>query len=83
MDSISNLGGQFYNWLNNLDGAMAALVGGAILAIVTGFLKFVLLPVGKKFLAVIGELLYPIASGAILLGRHIALPRYPRNLSSG
>ncbi|VFM95695.1 MAG: NACHT domain-containing protein [Candidatus Kentron sp. G] len=80
MDSISNLGSQFYHWLNNLDGAMAALVGGAILAFIVGFLRLVLIPLGKKSLAAIGKLLYPVASGAILLDRHIALPRYLDNI---
>nr|VFJ63868.1 MAG: NACHT domain-containing protein [Candidatus Kentron sp. FW] len=119
MDSIFNLWSQFYIWLNNLDGAMAAAVGailggailtlivglfklilipvgrkslavlgellypiasGAILLVITGFLKFILIPVGRKSLAVLGELLYPIASGAILLDRHIALPRYLKNV---
>nr|VFJ58266.1 MAG: NACHT domain-containing protein [Candidatus Kentron sp. FW] len=59
---------------------MAALVGGAILAFIVSFFRFVLIPVGRKSLAVLGELLYPIASGAILLDRHIALPRYLGNV---
>nr|VFJ73774.1 MAG: NACHT domain-containing protein [Candidatus Kentron sp. FW] len=84
MDSISNLGSQFYHWLNSLDGAMAAAVGavlgGIILTLTVTLFKLVLIPVGKKSLAVIGELLYPIASGAILLDRYIALPRYLGNV---
>nr|VFK25545.1 MAG: NACHT domain-containing protein [Candidatus Kentron sp. MB]VFK31703.1 MAG: NACHT domain-containing protein [Candidatus Kentron sp. MB]VFK75621.1 MAG: NACHT domain-containing protein [Candidatus Kentron sp. MB] len=84
MDSISNLWSQFYNWLNGLDGAMAAAVGailgGVILTLIVGLFKLVLIPVGKKTLAAIGDLLYPIASGAIILDRHIALPRYLRNV---
>nr|VFJ87147.1 MAG: NACHT domain-containing protein [Candidatus Kentron sp. H]VFJ88785.1 MAG: NACHT domain-containing protein [Candidatus Kentron sp. H]VFJ95038.1 MAG: NACHT domain-containing protein [Candidatus Kentron sp. H] len=84
MDSILNLASQFHGWLNSLDGAVAAAVGailgGTILTLIAGLLKFVLVPVGKKTLAAIGKLLYPIASGAIVLDRYIALPRYLGNV---
>lgn len=69
-----------YNWLNKLDGALAALVGGLILAAIVGLFKFALIPLAKKVFRKVGRLLYPIASGAIILDRNVALPRYLKSI---
>ena len=69
-----------YDWLNSLDGAVAAVVGGILLAFIAGIWKFLLAPGFKWLLLRVGKLLYPIASGAFFFDRYLALPRYLKTI---
>lgn len=70
----------FYAWLNSLDGVVAAVVGGLLLSGLAGLWKFVLYPAFKWIFIKVGKLIYPVVSGAIVLDRYVALPRYLRKI---
>lgn len=80
MEWLFDLFVDLYDWLNSLNGGVAAVVGGLLLAAITGFAKWILFPTLRWLFRKVGKVLYPIASGAIILDRYVALPLYLKNL---
>lgn len=77
---MSEIWARLIEWADALTKSEAAILGAIATAALAGFGKYIFLPVSSWFLKKIGQLLYPITSGAFLLDRMWALPQYLKNV---